>query len=252
MKANKLTGVLLLILLPIVSTIMLLATNKNRERDISAFLKIAEVAIDETDLQFINNAILTKSITPYPDIVNLPQYQNLVRTLTEIQGAYKNNILWTYTMLPLTVEQVDVVASASWDIKPSELADKKFTAISVLTLEAIENDTTTHPGTLYEYSNYPALVKVLEFSEQATVSGVVYDKVYKSWVKSGFIKIYDYNENVIGILGVDLSIETIIVDVITVLLLATIYSGLITIGIVLIAFGIARKIKGGKNGIQDT
>lgn len=251
MKANKITGILLLILLPIVSTIMLIVANENREKDVSSFLKIAEVAINETDLQDVNRAIITQSIVPYPDIVNMPQYQRLVKTLNEIQGSYKSNILWTYIMLPLTAEQADSVATATWDFKPSELVDRKFTALSVLTLEAVEADTTTHPGTLYEYSNYPALVEILETEQATTVSGIVYDKVYKAWVKSGFIKIHDDQGTVIGILGIDLSVNTIIVDIITVLLLATIYSGLITIGIVLIAFGIARKIKGGKNGIQN-
>jgi hypothetical protein len=185
-------------------------------------LKIARAAIDTEKVRFVNqNLHLGFSL------VATDEYQLLVGKLNQITEAFPLKAKWSY------------ISSKGNSLNTATL--------TVLTISPSPGDVTTFPGYLYDISKYPSMKKAIYGEDDIVISGIVWDKTYKILTRSGFIKLKDSSGLVLGVLGVDITMEAVLLQLIEIV----VFTVLIALASLLILFNLMLpprpKHKGKKN-----
>jgi hypothetical protein len=141
-------------------------------------LQMARATLSLEDMVYVSN-----NLNKGWELINDPVYQGLVSSLTRITNTFPLNARWTYLSKPMGDFSVQ---------------------FSALTIQPSVDDKTTYPGFVYDLKPYPAMVQAVKGTEEIVVSGIVYDRTYKILTRSGFIKVFNEDKVLIGILGVDI------------------------------------------------
>lgn len=185
-------------------------------------LRIGVAVIDTSQLERINDRIYNND-NPL-DIAQDSDYISVSNALIRLRNAVPFKAQWTYTMLSPQNERMEQLAQAK-----KIVLDRDYAVMSVLTIPTKEGDVSSYPGFFYDVSEYPQMKDVITGHKELAISGLVYDKVYGLWTRSGFIHIEKDGE-VVGILGIDIQTEEVLkpaFDILWVLILYTLLAMLI-------------------------
>lgn len=197
-----------------------------QERVLKNYLKIAAVSIDPKQSLVVRKAILAGK--DRQQISTLPEYQYLKSVLVSLKETIPAGVKWTYLMCPVTAPEVMSMAAVYGH--PEVLTSgRDYTVLSVLTVPLDPKQDSSLPGYLYEMTGYPDLIKAIRGPEQTVISQIVYDRQYQNWTRSGFVKVYDDTGRPEAVLGVDITIETEVLQAANALVSAALYSTVLTL-----------------------
>lgn len=212
-------------------TFMYTSSVNHELTELRQYLEIASVAIDSEKVIAVNKRIVAKE--PRLNILYTKEYMDLVSVLRKLTDSIPTDVLWTYLIYPANNREVDSIAGATWKEAPSTLG-KTWTILSVLTVDPNPKDPSSLPGVIFDASPFPAMVSIIRGIEPITISEIVEDKVYKTWNRAGFIKIFDKNGSFIAVLAVELTLKHEINLILNTLILATMYGLVISLFLTLV------------------
>jgi hypothetical protein len=173
---------------------------------ITTALQVGRIALSEEHIMKVNQMILSGS--DRLTILKSAPYQNLVHTLNEFSAAAPFKVLWSYLMLPTTLENIDNLASLrGQQVKPSSISDG-WIILSVLTVPFDPKDPDTLPGVIFDTTPYPAMYRLLHSTADVTTSPITYDMTYGTWNRAGFIKVWDDEKRLVASLALEITMET--------------------------------------------
>lgn len=175
---------------------------KGIENDLRIGLKLASISLNTDDIQKVNNSILSgaSQIETY----EMKEYKSLVKTLNKITDNMTVKSQWSYLIYPASIAELYKIN------KNYGLSDKVLSTssvLSVLTVPFDPKDSKTEPGTIFDMKDFPAMFEATKGPSNITVSNLVYDSVYKTWNRGGFIKIRSDDGKFIGVLGTEVPLD---------------------------------------------
>jgi len=197
---------------------------------ITQSLKLAAVAIDTPKVREVNSLIVAKENKLA--ILNNKSYKALVATLDKITSNMPMDALWSYLVYPASEYELSNL-DPNWKDNPEKYS-REYTILSVLTVDKDINNPNTLPGVLFDMTDFPAMIDAVNGSDNITVSEIVYDGVYDTWNRGGFIRIYDEYGNFVAVLGVEIELKHEINIILNSLIFSVAYSVLLSIFLTLV------------------
>jgi hypothetical protein len=232
MKGNR-KGLIFLVSMLLCTSILFyfVYTTSTQEHlaEMTKSLKLAAVAMDYVPIHEVNSLILNKKSPS--DLLHNDSYKKLVSTLHKISDNFPIKTMWSYLVYPASEYELSTLIPADGQ---TSIQYSDYTILSVLTIKPDLEDPSTLPGTVFDMSKFPAMVEVIKGSSVLVISEIVYDGVYNTWNRGGFIRIYDDKGHFVGVLSVEIDIGVELNIAISAMIFALIYSVLISLFITIV------------------
>lgn len=196
---------------------------------IKKYAILSSIAIDSEKVANINNNLLLGNSKTA--IINLKEYTDVVNILRQVKEKMPVDVLKTYLLYPGSSEEVQKISGSKEDLFSN---GRTWTIISVLTTEPNKDDLNSLPGVVFETTYFPAMRAIIEGSESLVISEIVEDKMYKTWNREVFVKIFNNSRDYIAVLGIELTIQHELNIILTAFVWAILYSVVISLFLTLI------------------
>lgn len=190
MNKEKIQGIVLfaIIIILVVGSISFAVIRFDRTM-IESAMRTSRMSIDTEALERVKES----GMTGY-NLLQNDDYKKIVDQLKAISGSFSLPAKWSY------IADVGV--------------NENNATLAVLTIHAMEQEETTLPGYLYDISKYPAMQKAIYTDADIVVSSIVFDSTYGFLTRSGFAKLLNKSGEVVGVLGVDIKTNHVIMQLV--------------------------------------